>query len=465
MSRPQMQTPTLAGAGVLGNQAELESDLSNSTQTASAQGHGATPCAWEHLIADAPALRSAEPYGIDKMPPPFARKNGTIRATIGNLLMAARRSDYCGYHVGQDRFRDEIMLAPHGTAQWRSFGDADYVMLREDLEKMGFEPIPKEGMRDAVLKVASEQAFDSAQLWLGGHKWDRVPRIEQFFTTYLGVVDSPYVRAVALYMWSAMAGRINDPGCQADMVPILIGDQGTGKTSLTRSLVPSEDFHCSIKFTESDDNLARKMRGKLVGEIGELRGLHTKEIEDIKDFVTRRFEEWVPKYREFSTKFPRRLLFIGTGNEDQIFNDPTGNRRWLPVRVGITDRVALERDVLELWAEAAVLHRDQGVMWREAERLAKDVHAEHSFVDPWTESVLHWLDSADFDGRSVSAREHYSTVDFLTEALRFDARQVGRSEEMRMSALLKKLGFSRRKVRLGKQTAWRYFQPTASVPT
>lgn len=313
MSRPQMQTPTLAGAGVLGNQAELESDLSNSTQTASAQGHGATPCAWEHLIADAPALRSAEPYGIDKMPPPFARKNGTIRATIGNLLMAARRSDYCGYHVGQDRFRDEIMLAPHGTAQWRSFGDADYVMLREDLEKMGFEPIPKEGMRDAVLKVASEQAFDSAQLWLGGHKWDRVPRIEQFFTTYLGVVDSPYVRAVALYMWSAMAGRINDPGCQADMVPILIGDQGTGKTSLTRSLVPSEDFHCSIKFTESDDNLARKMRGKLVGEIGELRGLHTKEIEDIKDFVTRRFEEWVPNIASSPPSSPAACCSSGPG--------------------------------------------------------------------------------------------------------------------------------------------------------
>ncbi|MCV5824559.1 virulence-associated E family protein, partial [Escherichia coli] len=86
-------------------------------------------------------------------------------------------------------------------------------------------------------------------------------------------------------------------------------------------------------FAEKDDDLARKMRGRLVAEIGELRGLNTKELESIKAFVTRTHENWIPKYREFATQFPRRLVFVGTTNEDEFLADKTGNRRWLPVEV------------------------------------------------------------------------------------------------------------------------------------
>src|SRR5690606_34027600 len=117
------------------------------------------------------------------------------------------------------------------------------------------------------------------------------------------------------------------------MVPILVGDQGQGKSTAVKALVPSPEFFVEVSFAEKDDDLARKMRGKLVAEIGELRGLHTKELEAIKAFITRTHEQWVPKYREFTTTFPRRLVFIGSTNKDQFLADETGNRRWLPVRV------------------------------------------------------------------------------------------------------------------------------------
>lgn len=114
------------------------------------------------------------------------------------------------------------------------------------------------------------------------------------------------------------------------------------------ALSPDPAFFTEISFAEKDDDLARKMRGRLVAEIGELRGLNTKELESIKAFVTRTHENWIPKYREFATQFPRRLVFVGTTNEDEFLADKTGNRRWLPVEVSKVDVKAIKRSPFTL---------------------------------------------------------------------------------------------------------------------
>src|SRR5690606_14634369 len=114
---------------------------------------------------------------------------------------------------------------------------------------------------------------------------------------------------------------------KADMAPILVGQQGAGKSTAVAAMAPAPEFFAEISFSEKDEDLARKMRGRLVAEIGELRGLHTREQEAIKAFVSRTHENWIPKYREFAVQFPRRLVFIGTTNKDEFLADETGNRR------------------------------------------------------------------------------------------------------------------------------------------
>lgn len=194
-----------------------------------------------------------------------------------------------------------------------------------------------------VLLAADENPFDSAMEWLKSLEWDGIPRIEKFYHTHFGTEDSAYTRAVSRYMWTALAGRVLKPGIKADMVPILVGAQGAGKSSVVAALSLIRLFFTEISFAEKDDDLARKMRGCLVAEISELRGLNTKELESIKAFVTRTHEKWIPKFKEFATQFPRRSLSIGTTNEDEFLGDKTGNRRWLPVEVGKMDVEGIKR--------------------------------------------------------------------------------------------------------------------------
>lgn len=384
-------------------------------------------------------------------------KNGAILATVENLAAALRKPGYSGTQLRFDQFRDEIMHAAPDDDQWLPFGDADYTRLRITLERKGFKPVGREIIRDVVMLVAYENPFDSAIEWLGQQSWDGKPRVESFLATYFGVEDTIYSRAVSRYLWTAMAGRVLKPGVKTDMVPILVGEQGAGKSSAVAAMVPDQQFFCEVSFSEKEDDLSRKMRGRLLAEIGELRGLHTKELEAIKAFITRTHENWIPKYREFATQFPRRLVFIGTTNKDEFLADETGNRRWLPVKVGAVDVVGIRAACLQLWAEAAVLFGQSGVEYSAAEKLSAAAHAEHTIGDAWVEIVNDWMDKADpYTGTVPRTCDFLRTTDVLKNALGLDSKVIAKREEMRIAVVLKQLGYIRKKVRVGKVTIWAF---------
>ncbi|MEN3260228.1 VapE domain-containing protein [Sodalis endosymbiont of Spalangia cameroni] len=389
-------------------------------------------------------LGAVEP--TNKKPwPAFVRKDktGVIKNTIDNVTKAVARPDFCGVQVRFDQFRDEIMLAEEGDSQWVPITDPDFSRLRITLERRQFDPVSKELIRDAVLLVADENPFDSAIEWLNSANWDGLSRVKTFFETYFGVEPSEYTSAVSLYAWTALAGRVLSPGCKADMVPVLVGEQGCGKSTGIAALSPAPDFFTEISLAERDEDLSRKMRGRLVGEISELRGLNSKEIESIKAFITRTHEVWVPKYREFATQFPRRLVMFGTTNQEEFLADETGNRRWLPLRVGKVRVDDIKRDVMQLWAEGAELYRTLGgVQFRDAERLASGVHEQHMIKDAWFEIVESWLDEPDaLTGERPRTREFLRASDVLQDAIGLSPRSIGKREENRISGVLKKLGY------------------------
>ena len=404
----------------------------------------------EHVIDDFPEL--PEVSGAPEPLPNFERdKNGNILATISNVTMAVERPDLTGMDVRHDEFKDEIVFSTNGK-DWQQFLDADYSRLRIILEKAGFRPVGRELIRDAVHMVSDDNRFDTAVAWLKSLPWDGTPRVESFMSKYFGADDTQYNRSVGQYLWSAMAGRVLAPGIKADMVPILVGDQGTKKSSSVAAMVPSADFFTEVSFHESDDDLARKMRGRLVAEIGELRGLRTRELESIKAFITRTHENWVPKYREFAVQFPRRIVFIGTTNKEEFLADETGNRRWLPVRTGVCDIDAMTHDRLQLWAEARELFLRGGINYQVAEELAKDVHSEHTITDPWAEVISKWLEEPEpLTGEKPLDKGYVTIGEVAAGALRIDARNLGKREEMRIGNSLRECNLMRVRRYMGKK--------------
>lgn len=395
---------------------------------------------------DLTVTEEGEPVEETELPlPAFKRDgNGKIEAVVNNLALAIDRPDITGYDVRWDEFREEMVWAPHAEpGAWRAFKDRDYTEIRKRLEAGGFKPIAKELLGDVIHHRATGAPIDTAMMWLDGLVWDGVPRIETFLTRACGVEDEPYHRAVSLYAWTAHAARVLKPGCQADMVPVLISpEQGLRKSSLVAALVP-EGMARLLSFNQKEEERARLLRGCLVAEIAELDGLRTREIEEIRAWVTRRVEEWTPKYKEFAVRMPRRLLLWGTSNRVELFDDPNEERRFLPVVVRRADVEWVEAARDQLWAEARVRFEAEGVLWQEAERLGRERYQQHRIVDTWEEALIEWANRPALDG-AKPAEAGFTVREAMSEALGLTDRTVKRADEMRAAKALKSAGFEKR---------------------
>ncbi len=82
----------------------------------------------------------------------------------------------------------------------------------------------------AIQTVAAQRRVHPIRRYLDSLKWDSVPRLDRWLSTYLGVAESNYSYAVgARWMLSAVA-RIYEPGAKADCCLILEGPQGINPT-------------------------------------------------------------------------------------------------------------------------------------------------------------------------------------------------------------------------------------------
>lgn len=400
--------------------------------------------------------------------PTFKRtESGEIYPVIDNLYHALRRDDVCAAKIAYDSFRDDIVIASvkAPVLSWRGLTDNDYTLLQRHLERfVGFKPLNIDLLRRTVQAVAYENSFDSARLWIDGLVWDGKPRVDVFMAQYMKAEGNAYARAVSRYLWTALAGRALVPGIKADMVPIFESEQGMLKSSTVAALAPMPEYFTKISFSENEDNLSRKIRGRLVAEIAELRGLNTKELETIKDFVSSTQETWVPKWKERTTTFLRRLVFIGTTNQKEILADETGNRRWLPIHVGRADIEAIQCDRDQLWAEGREIFRKQGICFEEAERIAPQVHQYYAVRDPWEDVLLEWLNTPeDVDNRLPGDKGYLMMTEIMRQALHIEVRNMKGMDGKRLAKILRGNGYERVKKRIGERVEWVWKVPESLI--
>jgi len=413
-----------------------------------------------------PAAIPAPPASLPAVPadtlPPTAvltmNRKMQFEATLEALVYVLGKQTQAS--IGFDEFRGRVMIAPAGTEEWRPMSDTDMIQLRETLAReQRFAPIGKELMSDALHLVASRHRFDSAITWLDGLQWDGVPRIEQFLATYCGTVDDEYSRAVGLYIWTGLAGRILEPGCQLDMVVAFKSPQGKMKSTGFQAMVPADDcFTDGLSLHEDSDDFKRLIRGKLLIEVAEMAGLSKADIGLVKRVITRRIEEWIEKFQTQPTRFKRRNMLFASTNEDQFLPpDETGQRRWLPVEITKLDRDRIAADRDQLWAEGAQMFRsgvgDDRIRWREAERLAAGRHAKYEQTDVWESTIEQWLDRvpAVIPGSLPSPPPRVRPLtlsEVLGGAIGLNAAHQDAKSEKRAARVMRALGFENRTVRL-----------------
>ena len=273
-----------------------------------------------------------------------------------------------------------------------------------DVDKAFHFQIPNDFFDVIVAVLADDRSFNPVLEYLEGLTWDGVKRIDEWLMAYASAEDlGEYTRAVSRLLLMAAAARIYVPGCKFDEMVVLESGQGTGKSSLLRTLCPNPAwFTDDLQLNLDAKRVIENTGGKWIIEASELSGMHASKVEHLKSMISRQVDGPVRMaYARLSVTDPRRFVLVGTTNSHVYLEDPTGNRRFWPIRVGDVLLEELARDRDQLWAEAVSVLKNYmkpvGNKWEldgEAIRLHKSLYGaaeeeqlERQTEDPW-ESIL-----------------------------------------------------------------------------
>lgn len=409
---------------------------------------------WKNPGPDRPAAALDPDKRIEQL-----RTLGSDRlvARLGDVIAAMSCPDIAGVRLAYDAFTGPS-ISEIDEDTWRALNDADAIELRVRLENQCFRSVNGQMARDALTGVMGRNQIDTAQLWAGKlPEWDGVSRVDAFMSSHFGAKSNDYSKSVSRYMFTALAGRLLEPGCKADMVPILVGPQGGRKSTGVMSLCPSSDAFAELNFHKADDDAKRLLRGRLIVEIAELAGMGKKDSETLKQFLSARFDMWRPTYHEGMARYERRCIFIGTSNRDDFLKDPTGHRRFLPIKVGKVDVKAILRDRDQLWAEGIHLFKKHGVLFTDAEELAKDEHEEFEQSNPLAERIERVLKQPSPMEMPCMWDSTYLKLDDVMALLDIPPRDMARMQPEVCNAL-KALGYEKAKRRweIGEKPVWRW---------
>jgi len=152
-----------------------------------------------------------------------------------------------------------------------------------------------------------------------------------------GEVEEQMLFAQYLKKWlvGMVAGWV-DPQVVNNVILVLIGEQGSYKTTWFNHLLPPELRQYFYTKTNSnkmgrDDLLTLAQYGLVCCE--ELDTMRPSELNQLKAAVTMPSIDERAAYAHFHEHRNHIASFCGTGNNMQFLSDPTGNRRWLPFEV------------------------------------------------------------------------------------------------------------------------------------
>jgi predicted P-loop ATPase len=201
--------------------------------------------------------------------------------------------------------------------------------------------------------------------------------------------------------------RVREPGCKVDTMLVLVGEQGTYKSTFFAELF--SPWFCDQMPDLATRDGSHALEGNWCVEFGECHKLLRTDKEVVKDYLARA----VDKYRQYGNADrlvrPRQNVFAGTTNQDAILRDETGDRRSWPIRVGRVDIAWVRANKTRLWGEASrlVAAGESHFLTPEEESTAVVIRDEYADEGPLHDLVADYLAGRAF---VLSATEVYQAI-------------------------------------------------------
>jgi len=340
---------------------------------------------------------------------------GLDKTSIHNCqLILEYHEDFKGLFA-YNSFSKEIMVMrrpPWERSTWkgpRAIIDSDAVHCIAMMENIGWGGLkPKRSDMEAVIfSVAEFFQFNPILDAMETLVWDGLPRLQggkvgqrtfaPFGVRYMGVEPMEINRIFFTKALVGLVARVYDPGCKLDTTLILEGGQGVFKSTAIKALADGlvEGVFTDEIADPGSKDAGLQMQGKWIIEFSEMASLKRSDIDTTKGWLSRQTDRFRPPFGRSVKEYPRVCGFVGSTNPPAsgYFRDPTGARRFWPVRVGEVDLALIKEDARQIWAEARDLYKAGHQWWlnKEEEAMAEIVQAARYEADPWSMMIDDYL--------------------------------------------------------------------------
>lgn len=299
--------------------------------------------------------------------------------------------------------------------------------IRQTLEYIAYSEKPHaNAARDYMLSLQPYNGPRDPNYWGSerpgpGPAFKRLTTEVMKFDSQLHTGYTPEVRAAYEgFLWFWLRGataRACVPGCKVEIMLNIFGGQGIGKSTFFRDLCPDPKwFTDGILDTivtggkDNKDELS-KLHAKLIVEMPELSPIKKggKAADDkIKQFLSAQIDSYRRSYGIDTIDHPRTCVFGGTSNNNDIYRDATGDRRFVsinhgkvPISVADLDRGVMSEIRDALWAEVVssflegelqkppiALHVSLPPLLRSVQT---EVNEQHRYDEIGLEDITEWM--------------------------------------------------------------------------
>lgn len=272
-----------------------------------------------------------------------------------------------------------------------------YLSIREVLREFNFPA----NLALEYIKLSVE-AYHPVIDWIMEKPVDGIDRFEDLFKTLNCRNENQELAKSFLWKWSLQAVRavMGDKGQASELVLILLGGQGAGKTMWFRSLAPDDFVKTGLQLNPSNKDSVLEANTAWINELGEIDGM-TRKVDhaNLKAFLSKTDDYVRRPYAVVEERIPRKSVFGGTVNNQSFLVDDTGNRRYLVLEVDCIDynhNIDMQLYWRQVWSEAR-RSKSEVPHWLSAEEMNQQQDQSEKFrmLDPiiqnfqHNESILH----------------------------------------------------------------------------
>jgi predicted P-loop ATPase len=267
--------------------------------------------------------------------------------------------------------------------------------------------------------------------------WDGVQRIDNWLIAYGGAENTAFNRAIGRIFLVAGVRRVRQPGCKFDTLLVLESPvEGKNKSQAAETLAMKKHwFTDSLSLDAEPKVVIEQTAGSWIIEFAELTGMHTRDLERIKAFLSRQVDKARAAYGRRTQSIPRQFVGIGTTNDTEYLRKD--ERRIWPVLIDRFDLPALRRDVEQLWGEAAHYEAlgEPITLQEDLWPTAALVRGERKFENPYQSVLAVWAANLP----CVTSNEVWEKLGIAREHRTKEGRLVGEA--------LRDIGFIRKQCR------------------